>query len=152
MSKTVILVTRQGLGTTAPEDADFGREMVSIRRRCGRDSENGLNRGKTAHCGRMLHAFGECLREMLDKFFHTLERQPEKPHAICFYTDGVNLLAEGSSLVLGLKLLESLGVRIVVCQSCLNHFGLQDRLAVGTIGGMPDIVQLMWEADKVITV
>jgi sulfur relay (sulfurtransferase) complex TusBCD TusD component (DsrE family) len=115
MSKTVILVTRQGLGSTAPEDADFGLEM-------------------------------------LDKFFHTLERQPEKPHAICFYTDGVNLLAEGSSIVLGLKLLETLGVRIVVCQSCLNHYGLQDRLAVGTIGGIPDIVQLMWEADKVITV
>jgi intracellular sulfur oxidation DsrE/DsrF family protein len=115
MSKTVILVTRQGLGTTAPEDADFGLEM-------------------------------------LDKFFHTLERQPEKPYAICFYTDGVNLLAEGSSIVLGLKLLEALGVRIVVCQSCLNHYGLQDRLAVGTIGGIPDIVQLMWEADKVITV
>ncbi len=73
MSKTVILVTRQGLGTTAPEDADFGLEM-------------------------------------LDKFFHTLERQAEKPHAICFYTDGVHLLAAGSALVLSLKLLESLGV------------------------------------------
>ncbi len=115
MNKTVILVTRQGLGTTAPEDADFGLEM-------------------------------------LDKFFHTLERQAEKPHAICFYTDGVHLLAAGSALVLSLKLLESLGVRIVACQSCLNHYGLQDRLAVGTVGGMPDIVQLMWEADKVITV
>ncbi|MHB8861845.1 MAG: DsrE family protein [Pirellulaceae bacterium] len=115
MRKTVIVVTRSGLGTTAAEDAEFGVEM-------------------------------------LDKFFHSLERQPEKPHAICFYTEGVKLLVDGSAVVLGLKLLEALGVRIIACQSCLHHYDLQDRLAVGKTGGMPDIVQLMREADKVITV
>ena len=115
MSRTVILVTRQGLGTTLADDADFGVEM-------------------------------------LDKFFHTLETRAEKPHAICFYTEGVKLLADDSPVVLGLKLLESLGVQIIACQSCLNRYGLLSRLAVGQIGGMPDIVQLMGEADKVITV
>ena len=32
---------------------------VSISRRCGCKSENGLNHGKTAHCDRMLHPFDE---------------------------------------------------------------------------------------------
>jgi sulfur relay (sulfurtransferase) complex TusBCD TusD component (DsrE family) len=115
MKKTVILVTRQGLGTTLPEDAEFGREM-------------------------------------LDKFFHALERQPEKPSAICFYTEGVKLLVPDSTVVLGLQLLEKLGVRILACQTCVNQYGLQNQLAVGEVKGLLEIVQVMAQADKVITV
>ena len=115
MNKTVILVTRQGLGSTLPEDAEFGLEM-------------------------------------LDKFFHALERQREKPFAICFYTEGVKLLVPDSTVVLSLQLLEKLGVRIVACQTCVNQYGLQDQLAVGEVKGLLEIVQLMAQADKVITV
>ncbi len=115
MQKTVILVTRQGLGTTRPEDADFGLDM-------------------------------------LDKFFHALERQPQKPLAICFYTEGVRLLVPDSPVLLGLQLLARLGVRIVACQSCINHYGLQDQLPLGEVKGMVEITQLMAQADKVITV
>jgi intracellular sulfur oxidation DsrE/DsrF family protein len=115
MHKTVILVTRQGLGTTLPEDAEFGLEM-------------------------------------LDKFFHALERQPEKPAAICFYTEGVKLLVADSIVVLGLQLLNKLGVRIVACQTCVNQYGLQNQLVVGEVKGLLEIVQLIAQADKVITV
>ncbi len=115
LSKTAILVTRPGLGTTAPDDAGFGLEMI-------------------------------------DKFFHTLERHAEKPCAICFYTEGVRLVTEGSSIAFGLGLLEKLGVRILACQTCLEHYGLLDRVVVGQVGGMPDLVQVMAAADKVITI
>lgn len=90
--------------------------------------------------------------EMLDKFFHTLERNPQKPAVIAFYTEGVRCAAEGSPFVLGLKLLESLGVRIVLCKTCLERYGLEDKVAVGQVGGMPDIVRLMSEAGKVMTI
>jgi sulfur relay (sulfurtransferase) complex TusBCD TusD component (DsrE family) len=115
LSKTAFLVTRPGLGATAPEDAAFALEMI-------------------------------------DKFFHTLERQAERPYAICFYTEGVRLVTEGSSVALGLGLLEKLGVRILACQTCLQYYGLMDRVVVGTVGGVPDILQVMAEADKVITI
>lgn len=90
--------------------------------------------------------------EMLDKFFHTLERNPQKPSAIAFYTEGVRCAVEGSPFVLGLKLLESLGVRIVLCKTCLQRYGLEEKVAVGRIGGMPEIVHLMSDAQKVITI
>jgi intracellular sulfur oxidation DsrE/DsrF family protein len=90
--------------------------------------------------------------EMLDRFFHTLESQPIRPEAICFYTDGVKVLCEGSHLVPGLQILEGLGVRLVACKSCLEYFHLADKLAVGKVGGMNDIVKLLLEADHVITV
>ena len=68
--------------------------------------------------------------EMLDKFLHTLESQPEKPLAICFYTEGVKMVADDSPVLLGLKLLEKLGVRMLACQSCLESIR-----AAGSRGG-----------------
>ncbi|MHC4339140.1 MAG: DsrE family protein [Planctomycetota bacterium] len=90
--------------------------------------------------------------EMLDKFFHTLETQPERPKAICFYTEGVKAVVEGSPLVLALKILEQQGVRLVACRTCLEYYGLSDKLAVGEAGGMPDIVGLMAGAGSVLTI
>jgi sulfur relay (sulfurtransferase) complex TusBCD TusD component (DsrE family) len=90
--------------------------------------------------------------EMLDKFFHTLESRHDRPEVICFYTDGVNALAEGSPLETGLRLLHGLGVRIVACVSCVEYYGLIDKLAVGEIVGTPEIVQLIAEAEKVVTI
>lgn len=90
--------------------------------------------------------------EMLEKFFHTLEKVPEKPRAICFYTEGARCVVEGSPLVLGLKLLEGMGVRLVTCLSCLQRYGLEERVAVGGTGGMDEIVGLLTEAGKVVTV
>ena len=90
--------------------------------------------------------------EMLDKFFHTLEKLPEKPTAILFYTEGVRCVVEDSPLVLGLKLLEGMGVRLVSCQTCLKYYGLDGKVAAGGTGGMDEIVRLMGEARKVITV
>jgi len=91
-------------------------------------------------------------KDMLDKFFHVLEKEQEKPRAICFYTEGVRAVCEGSPHVLGLQLLEKMGVRVVSCVTCLKEYGLEDRVAVGEIGGVPDFVRLMAEADKVITI
>jgi hypothetical protein len=112
---TVILITKQNLGTTGPGDEPFGLEM-------------------------------------LDRLLHTLEARVQDIAAICFYTEGVRLLCDSSSLLPSLKLLHGLGARMVACQTCLDHYGLTDRLAVGEIGGMGEIVRLMMEAEKVVTV
>ena len=90
--------------------------------------------------------------EMLDNFFHTLEKQPEKPAAICFYTEGVKLLSPDSQVAMGVKLLERLGIRIVACGTCLDHFKVGPSLAAGQRGTMVEIVQLISSAAKVITI
>ena len=94
-------------------------------------------------------AFGS---DMLDKLFHTLESPAHRPHAICFYTEGAKVTCAGSPHLVGLKLLEGLGVQLITCQTCLDYYGLTDRLAVGQMGGMVDIVTLMTDADRVVTV
>jgi intracellular sulfur oxidation DsrE/DsrF family protein len=90
--------------------------------------------------------------EMFDRFLHALESQAIKPHSICFYTDGVKLVCEGSPALLGLKILQGQGVRLLACRTCLEHFGLSDKVAVGEVGGMNDIVGLVTEADSVVSV
>ena len=90
--------------------------------------------------------------EMFDRFLHSLENQPVKPQAICFYTEGVKLVSQDSTIALSLRLLHGMGVRIVACRTCLEHFGLIDKPVVGEIAGMNDILSLMTEAEKVIPV
>ena len=41
---------------------------------------------------------------------------------------------------------------MLVCLTCLTHYGLVDKVKVGTVGGMPAIVAAQWAASKVITV
>lgn len=93
------------------------------------------------------------LREKLAKTFLALANQMEPlPKIICFYTDGVKLACEGSPVLEELAALEQTGVRLILCQTCLNTFGLSDQVRVGIVGGMGDIITAMWQADKVITV
>jgi hypothetical protein len=74
------------------------------------------------------------------------------PGVICFYTEGVRLVVDDSPFLDLLKQLEERGVHLVVCKTCLDHFGIADRLRVGIIGGMGDILAAQWKADKVITI
>jgi intracellular sulfur oxidation DsrE/DsrF family protein len=93
------------------------------------------------------------LRDKLTKTFLTLTRQnPNLPRAICFYTDGVKLACEGSPVLEELEALEKAGVHLILCQTCLDYFNLKDKVQVGIVGGMGDILAAMWQADTVITI
>ena len=85
-------------------------------------------------------------------FLTLLDTAGDLPGAICFYTDGVKLACEGSPLLEQLKALQAKGVRLVLCKTCLDYFGLTDKVQVGIVGGMPDIIEAMTTADKVISV
>jgi len=74
------------------------------------------------------------------------------PAAICFYTDGVKLVVDGSPVLDLLKSLEAKNVRLIVCSTCLNYFGIIDKVKVGIVGGMTDILEAQWQAEKVITI
>jgi hypothetical protein len=73
------------------------------------------------------------------------------PRALCFYTEGVHLVCEGSSVLEALRALEQSGCRLLVCTTCLEFYGLKDRQRAGTACAMPDILSAQLEAAKVIT-
>ena len=90
--------------------------------------------------------------KLIRTYFTLLNESDYLPAVIAFYTNGVKLLAVGSPVLEDLKVLEAKGGRLVACGTCLNHYGLEDKLEVGLPGGMTDIIEAQWRADKVITI
>jgi hypothetical protein len=92
------------------------------------------------------------LRHKLLRIYLTmLLENDDLPLALCFYTEGVRLVVEGSPVLDELKALEGRGVRLILCQTCLNYFQLADKVRVGIVGGMGDILAAQGKAAKVIT-
>ncbi|GAB4479823.1 MAG: hypothetical protein Kow00124_25880 [Anaerolineae bacterium] len=99
----------------------------------------------------MGRATPELQHVLIVKYLTLLAENGTLPAAICFYTDGVKLVVDGSPALDVLRELEAHGVRLVVCKTCLDYFGLTDRVQVGIVGGMGDIIEAQWRADRVIT-
>jgi hypothetical protein len=89
--------------------------------------------------------------KLLDPYLKLLIENGSLPFAICFYTDGVKLVVDASPLLERLSQIEQRGVRLIICSTCLNYFGLADKVRVGIIGSMADILDAQIKADKVIT-
>lgn len=88
---------------------------------------------------------------LMGKYLELLSQNNELPNAICFYTEGVRLVCTDSPVLEQLRTLESKGVRLIVCSTCLNYYGLSDKVQIGIVGGMPDIIEAQTKAEKVIT-
>ena len=88
---------------------------------------------------------------LLRKYLLVLRENNTLPGAICFYTSGVKMVVEGSPVIDVLQTLEARGVRLIACKTCLDYFDLLEKVRVGIVGGMGDIVAAQWLADKVIT-
>ena len=89
--------------------------------------------------------------KLVGKYLELIQLNKSLPNAICFYTDGVKLVVEGSPVLKQLEELESKGVRLIVCSTCLEHFNLSDKVQLGIMGGMTDIIEAQIKAEKVIT-
>jgi hypothetical protein len=94
----------------------------------------------------------EPLRQtLIGKYFELLLQHNDLPAAICFYTEGVRLVCEGSPVLDSLRALEARRVRLIVCSTCLAYLNLADKVQVGIVGGMGDILEAQTKATKVIT-
>jgi intracellular sulfur oxidation DsrE/DsrF family protein len=94
----------------------------------------------------------EALRHKLLRVYLTMLLENRfYPGAICFYAGGVKMVVDGSPVLELLRELETKGVRLIICSTCLQYFGLTEKVAAGIVGGMGDIVLAQWMASKVIT-
>ncbi len=88
---------------------------------------------------------------LIGKYLELLLQHDQLPAAICFYTEGVRLVCKDSPVLESLRALEARRVRLIVCSTCLNYLNLTDKVQVGIVGGMGDILEAQIKADKVIT-
>lgn len=88
--------------------------------------------------------------KLMKNFLLTLQEMgPELWRIICL-NGAVRLTVEDNPSCEALKALESTGVSIIVCGTCLDHFGLLDKKAVGETTNMLDVVTSLQLANKVI--
>lgn len=90
--------------------------------------------------------------KLFEKYLTLLNENEMLPNAFCFYTEGVRLVTEGSPVIEELRALEKKGVRMIICSTCLEYLGLAGQVRVGIVGGMPDIIEAQFKAEKVITI
>jgi sulfur relay (sulfurtransferase) complex TusBCD TusD component (DsrE family) len=97
------------------------------------------------------HAPQDLQQQLAFKFLSLILDSGELPAKILFYSDGVKLACHGSPVIDLLRGLEAKGVELVLCQTCLDYFQLNGQVEAGIIGGMPDIIETMQKAGKVIS-
>jgi intracellular sulfur oxidation DsrE/DsrF family protein len=93
----------------------------------------------------------ELQTKLIQTYFKLIDDSGTIPAVICFYAAGVQLAVEGSPVLTSLQSLENKGVRLILCNTCLNYYNLLDKVAVGITGGMTDIIEAQRRAGKVIT-
>ena len=89
-------------------------------------------------------------RILLRNFLLTLPELEIPPAAIYFINDGVKLTVDGADTVEILQKLADLGIDLAACGLCLDFFGLKEKVVVGRITNMLDIVQGMTNAGSVL--
>ena len=87
---------------------------------------------------------------LMKAFVFALTKQEQLPDTILCYNTGAYLSCEGADTLEDLKLLESEGVTILTCGTCLDFYGLKEKLAVGSVTNMYDIVERMENAAQII--
>ncbi len=90
-------------------------------------------------------------RTLLKGFIYALVEQSPLPEKVIFYNGGAPCTCEGSPMLEDLRNLESQGVQICTCGTCLDHYQLRDKLAVGKVVNMYDIVTALCQAGRIVS-
>jgi selenium metabolism protein YedF len=87
---------------------------------------------------------------LMASYLDTLSHFAKYIDKIIFVNTGVKLAVEGSPVLDSLRNLQNMGIRILCCGTCLNYFGLKERLKVGEITNMYSIIEAISAAHKVM--
>lgn len=89
---------------------------------------------------------------LMKGFVYTLTETKPYPRYIILVNSGVNLSTGNEDTIENLKKLENFGVEIVSCGTCLDFYNLKESLKVGRVSNMYDILEIMKNTDKTISI
>lgn len=89
-------------------------------------------------------------KALMKAFVFALTKQDRLPETILCYNSGAYLTCEGADTLEDMKLLEAEGVNIMTCGTCLDFYGIKEKLAVGSVTNMYEIVEKMETADSIV--
>lgn len=83
-------------------------------------------------------------------FVKTLYDVVPRPAKLVFVNGGVKLTTTGSELIADIRRLEVAGAEVLSCGTCLDYYGLIDKLEVGRVSNMLDIATVLMTAERII--
>ena len=102
----------------------------------------------STHMGHGDDGLGDML---MFNFIKTLKEMGTDLWRVAFVNSGVSFTSEGSEAVPFLQELAANGVQIAACGACLAYFHILDKIQVGEVTNMLEIVTGMQQADSVVT-
>lgn len=89
-------------------------------------------------------------RALLKSFLYALAQLETPPRTLLFFNGGAKWTVEGSPSLEDLRELESRGTEILTCGTCLDYYGLKEKLAVGSVTNMYRIAEILTQADRLV--
>ncbi len=89
-------------------------------------------------------------KTLMKAFIFALTNSPDVPETMLFYNSGAYLTCEGSDSLEDIGNLMAAGTKVFTCGTCLNFYGLSEKLRVGEVTNMYDIVEMQQKAAKII--
>ena len=102
-------------------------------------SSEGMGRGDEGLGANLMAAFLDTLSQFSGEISHAI-----------FVNAAAKLAVEDSPVLEQVRQLEQVGAQVLVCGTCLNHFGIKDKLAVGSVSNMYAIIETLARAGRII--
>ena len=134
-------------GERDTEEAEEKAEEKQAEKTVGKEKKHTI---AVVSSDRMGSGNDELGKVLIKGFIFAVTQLEELPEQMLFYNGGAALTCEGADTLEDLKNLESQGVEILTCATCLNYYGLKEKLQVGSVTNMYAIVEAMNRADKII--
>ena len=93
---------------------------------------------------------GDLGKALMETFVDILGELSTPPETIILANSGVHLAVEGSAVLDALKDLEDKGVKILSCGTCLQHYGVKEKLRCGTVSNMYAIAETLFGAARIV--
>jgi len=87
---------------------------------------------------------------LITNFIKALKDLEKLPQKMVFYNRGVMLATDTSPVIDHLKDLEKMGVELLLCATCVDHYSLGTKISTGTLSNMYSIAETMASAGNII--
>lgn len=88
---------------------------------------------------------------LMKGLIYALANAENPPAKMVFFNGGARLTCEGSASLEDIRELESRGCEILTCGTCLDFYGIKDRLAVGGVTNLYQISEIFLAPEGVVS-
>jgi selenium metabolism protein YedF len=89
-------------------------------------------------------------RLLMDNFIKAVKDLERLPQKMVFYNNGVKLVTISSTIIEHLKDMEQMGVELLLCSTCVNHYSIESVVGAGTLSNMYAIAEVMASAGNIV--